>query len=123
MPTIAHFDIPADNPERAKSFYAKLFGWKFERPMEAMEYYLTDTDDLEGKPGPGGGLGKRGTADQRIVNYIGVSSVDDYLSEVEKLGGKIVMPKTAVPGWGYLAICMDTENNTFGLWEDDKKAN
>lgn len=122
MPTIAHFDIPADDPERAKSFYAKLFGWKFERPMEAMEYYLTDTDDLEGKPGPGGGLGKRGTADQRIVNYIGVSSVDDYLREVEKLGGKIVMPKTAVPGWGYLAICMDPENNTFGLWEDDKKA-
>ena len=38
--------------------------------------------------------------------------------EVEKLGGKVVMPKTAVPGWGYLAICMDTENNTFGLWEE-----
>ena len=75
MPTIAHFDIPADNPERAKSFYAKLFGWKFKRPMEAMEYYLTDTDDLKGKPGPGGGLGKRGTEDQRIMIYIGVSSV------------------------------------------------
>jgi uncharacterized protein len=122
MPTIVHFYIPVDDPERAKSFYGKLFEWKFERPVEAMEYYLKETEDLEGKTGPGGGLGKRGTADQRIVNYIGVSSVDEYLSKVEKLGGKVLMPKSAVPRLGYLAICMDTENNTFGLWEKKEKA-
>jgi len=52
MPTIVHFDIPADDPERAKSFYAKIFRLKFERPMEAMEYYLMNIKDLEGKPGP-----------------------------------------------------------------------
>ncbi len=122
MPTIVHFDIPADDPERAKSFYARLFGWTFEKPVETMEYYLVETEDLEGKSGAGGGLGKRGTADQRMVNYIGVSSVDEYLLKVEEFGGKVLMPKTAVPGWGYLALCMDTENNTFGLWEDDEKA-
>jgi uncharacterized protein len=121
MPTIVHFDIPADNLERAKNFYAKLFGWKFQRPLEEMEYYLMETEDLDGKPGPGGGLGKRGTADQRIVNYIGVISIDEYLSKVQELGGKVLMPKSEVPGWGFLAICMDTENNTFGLWEDYKK--
>lgn len=122
MPTIVHFDIPADDPERAKSFYARLFGWKFEKPVETMEYYLVETEDLEGKSGVGGGLGKRGTADQRMVNYIGVSSMNEYLLKVEEFGGKVLMPKTAVPGWGYLALCMDTENNTFGLWEDDEKA-
>jgi predicted enzyme related to lactoylglutathione lyase len=119
MPTAVHFDIPPDDLERAKSFYAKLFGRKFERPMEPMEYYLMDTEDLEGKPGLGGGLGKRQSADQRIMNYIGVNSVDEYLLKVEKLGGKVLMPKTVVPGWGYLAICTVTENSTFGLWEDD----
>lgn len=122
MPTIVHFDIPADDPERAKSFYARLFGWKFEKPVETMEYYLVETEDLEGKSGVGGGLGKRGTADQRMVNYIGVSSMNEYLLKVEEFGGKVLMPKTAVRGWGYLALCMDTENNTFGLWEDDEKA-
>lgn len=65
-------------------------------------------------------MGKRGTPDQKIVNYIGVSSIDEYLLKVKELGGKVLMPKSAVPGWGYLAICMDTENNTFGLWEDEK---
>ena len=123
MPTIVHFDVPADDPERAKKFYAELFGWKFEKPFETMEYYLLETEDLEGKAGPRGGLGKRGAPDQRITNYIGVTSVEEYLAKVEKLGGKVVMPKTVVAGWGYLAICIDTENNTFGLWQEDAKAN
>jgi len=122
MPSIVHFDIPANDPERAKNFYARLFGWKFEKPIETMEYYLVDTEDLEGKSGTGGGLGKRGAPDQKIVNYIGVSSVDEYLIKVKELGGKVLMPKTAVPGMGYLATCMDTENNTFGLWEENKEA-
>jgi len=122
MPTIVHFDIPADDLERAQSFYSRLFGWKFEKPIETMEYYLVETEDLEGNPGPGGGLGKREAADQRMMNYIGVTSVDEYLEKIEKLGGKVLMPKTAVPGMGYLAICMDTENNPFGIWEENEEA-
>ncbi|HII80847.1 MAG TPA: VOC family protein [Methanosarcina sp.] len=120
MSTIVHFDIPADDSERAKNFYSRLFGWKFEKPLETMDYYLIETKGLKGEPGPGGGLGKRETADQKIMNYIGVSSVDEYLGKIEELGGKILMQKTAVPGWGYLAICMDTENNTFGIWQDEE---
>ena len=121
MPKVAQFDIPTDDPERVKSFYSTLFGRKFERPMEAMEDYLTGTENLEGKPDSVGDLGKRQSSDQ-IMNYISVNSVDEYLSKVEKLGGKVLIPKTIVPGWGFLAICMVTENNTFGLWEDDEIA-
>jgi len=28
----------------------------------------------------------------------------------------------AIPGIGYAAVCIDTENNTFGLWECDEDA-
>lgn len=123
MPTIVHFDIPADDPARAKKFYSELFGWKIEKPPGVpMEYYLVETEGLEGEAGPGGGLGKREAPDQRIMNYIGVRSVEEYMAKVEKLGGKVLMPRTAVPGWGYLAICTDTENNRFGLWEEDENA-
>jgi predicted enzyme related to lactoylglutathione lyase len=59
---------------------------------------------------------------QTIVNYIDVPSVDKYAAKIEKLGGKIVVPKTAVPETGYFAVCLDTENNAFGIWEDNKKA-
>ncbi len=88
MPTIVHFDIPADDSERAKNFYSRLFGWKFEKPLETMDYYLIETEGPKGgESGPGGGLRKREGADQRIMNYIGVPSVDEYLEKVEKLGG------------------------------------
>ncbi|MDY6966541.1 MAG: VOC family protein [Halobacteriota archaeon] len=118
MPTIVHFDLPADDLERAQEFYSKLFGWKFQKIPGPMQFYLIETDDLEGNMGVGGGMGKREEPDQNIMNYFGVSSVDEYVEEVKKLGGKIVMGRTEVPGWGYLAICIDTEGNKFGLWQE-----
>jgi predicted enzyme related to lactoylglutathione lyase len=48
--------------------------------------------------------------------------VEKFSAKVQKLGGKICMPKTAVPRMGYFAICQDTENNSFGLWEKDDTA-
>jgi predicted enzyme related to lactoylglutathione lyase len=122
MPTIVHFDIGSEDPERARKFYEALFGWNMESPPGMNDYYLIETRDLEGKPGVGGGLGKRGEPGQRITSYIGVSSIDEYVAKVEQLGGKVVMPRMAVPGWGYLAICFDTEDNMFGLWQEDRSA-
>ncbi len=121
MPTIVHFDLPVDDPERAKKFYEELFEWKIEL-QPGMPYYFIETTDLNGEEGVGGGMGKRGSPEQQITNFIGVDSMDEYLAKVERLGGKVIQPKMTVPGWGYLAVCMDTENNTFGLWEEDKDA-
>jgi hypothetical protein len=44
------------------------------------------------------------------------------MAKVEKLGGSICKPRTGVPGMGYFAICQDTENNTFAIWEMNKDA-
>jgi uncharacterized protein len=122
MPTIVHFDIATDDPQRARKFYESLFGWNMVGPPGMTDYYLIETKDLEGKQGVGGGLGKRGDPSQRITTYIGVDNIDEYSNKVEKLGGKIVLAKTPVPGWGYLATCLDTEGNTFGLWQIDNNA-
>ncbi|HDR72425.1 MAG TPA: VOC family protein [Methanoculleus sp.] len=122
MATVVHFDVPADDPQRAKEFYQNLFGWKFTRFEGMEEFYLVETTALDGSPGTGGGLGRRGAPDQRIMNYFGVADLDASIARVESLGGTITMPKTAVPGFGSLAICMDTEGNPFGLWEEDETA-
>jgi predicted enzyme related to lactoylglutathione lyase len=122
MPTIVHFDVPADDPGRARQFYSDLFGWKFQAPPGFSDYYIVETKDLEGGPGIGGGLGKRGSPDQHIMNYIGVPSVDEYLEKVKSLGGSVILQKMPVPGFGHLAICMDTEGNPFGLWQEDPAA-
>ena len=121
MPTIVHFDVPAEDIERAKKFYSALLGWKFESFPE-MQYNLITTTNLDGTPGVGGGMGKRMEPSQRMMNYFGVSSIDASIKEVKSLGGSIVSKKMAVPQMGYLVNCIDTEGNMFGLWEEDTKA-
>lgn len=66
--------------------------------------------------------GKAGGAGSADLNYIGVPSVDACLADVTRLGGKVLLDKTTVPKFGYLAMCEDTEGNTFGLWEEDAGA-
>jgi predicted enzyme related to lactoylglutathione lyase len=60
--------------------------------------------------------------DQKIVDYFDVFSVLESSAKVEKLGGKILVPKTPIPKMGYFAVCIDTEGNVFGLYENDPKA-
>jgi predicted enzyme related to lactoylglutathione lyase len=133
MPTIVHFEIPADDVERAKKFYSDLFGWKMEKwpgtdskdTSSNMEYWIISTTDSKGnKASIGGGMMKRQDQHhhQHITNFIDVNSVDEYSSKIEKLGGKVVISKMAVPGMGYFAVCHDTENNSFGIWESNESA-
>jgi hypothetical protein len=123
MPTIVHFEIPTDNLGRAKKFYGELFGWKFETWKGPMEYEMITTTNGKGEKSIGGGLLKRQHPQhQGITNYIDVPSVDEYISKVQKLGGKVMVPKSPVPTMGYFAVCADTENNTFAMWEENKNA-
>ena len=58
----------------------------------------------------------------QLTNYIDVLAIDEYAVKIENLGGKVVLPKTAVPGIGYFAVCLDTEDNIFAIWETDDSA-
>lgn len=128
MPTIVHFEIPSDNVERSKKFYSDLFGWNIEKVPadkvpEGIEYWAITTKDHEGKTAVNGGMMKRMKAEQQgILNYIDVKSVEESSAKAQQLGGKTIMPKMAIPGMGYLAVCLDIENNAFGLWENDTLA-
>ncbi|MBA2485927.1 MAG: VOC family protein [Nitrospira sp.] len=119
-PRIVWFEIPADNPERAKKFYRSLFGWKIGAFPGMTDYWHIDTGG--GNDTADGGLMVRKHPGQPITNYIAVSSVDTSAAKVEKLGGTICKSKTAVPKMGYFVICQDTENNMFALWEQNEKA-
>jgi hypothetical protein len=124
MFTVCHFEIPADDVERAQKFYGELFGWKIEKfagPMP-MDYWMVATGAEAGKMALGGGMMKRQAPQQQITIYIDVPSVDEYMDKVIKLGGQVTVPKMAVPGMGYYAVCLDLENNGFGIWEEDPKA-
>jgi predicted enzyme related to lactoylglutathione lyase len=101
MPTIVHFEIPADDEERSKKFHSDLFGWKIEKwsgsTVDDKEYWLITPTDDKGNKALGGGIMKRQGPQQLIINQIDVKSVDEYASKVQQLEGKVHVPKTAVP--------------------------
>jgi uncharacterized protein len=125
MPTVQHFEIPADDVERAIKFYKGVFDWtiqKLANPEDpSKDYWFFDTKDENGNKGIGGGLMKRPAPEHSVTNYITVLSVDDYASKIEEAGGKVIMPKTEIPDMGFIMVFLDTEKNMFGLYEAIKK--
>lgn len=120
MPRVVHFEIPADDPDRAVSFYQSVFGWKINKWEGPIDYWLATTGQ-EGEPGIDGAIWRR-EAGAVTRNTIDVPSVDDFVAKVEEAGGQVVMGKTPVPGMGYSAMCVDTEGNMFGLMQEDPSA-
>ncbi len=121
MPRIIHFDIPADDPARAQKFYQDVFGWTFDKWNGPMEYWMAKTGD-DKQPGINGGLAKRMPGQAGVTNTIDVPSVDEFAKKIESKGGKVIMPKMAIPGVGYFAQCLDTEGNVFGIIQMDQNA-
>jgi predicted enzyme related to lactoylglutathione lyase len=121
MSRVIHFELPADDPERAKAFYETVFGWQIEKWEGPMEYWLITTGP-EDEPGIDGGMAKRSEDNPGTENTIGVDSVDEAVVKIEAEGGKVIQAKGAVPGVGWVAYCEDTEGNRFGLMEDDPNA-
>ncbi len=116
MSRVIHFEIPASDPARASAFYKKVFGWKIEKWPGPMEYWMVTTG-ADATPGINGGLMKN-TDVKTTTNTIGVDSVDASVEAVTNAGGKLVMPKTAIPTVGYFAYLTDTEGNLFGVRSD-----
>jgi hypothetical protein len=121
MAKVVHFEIPVDDPERAVRFYQAVLGWKIEKWQGPMDYWLA-TAGAEAEPGINGALTRRQGGFQSTVNTLEVPSVDDLAAKVVAGGGSIVMPKTAIPGIGYLVYCNDTEGNLFGMMQSDPNA-
>lgn len=121
MPRPVHFDIAADDPGRAMKFYKSVFGWKFEKWDGPMDYWMAMTGG-DSEPGINGGISKRGDTGMPNMNTIGVNSVDQFSKKVQEGGGRVMMPKTPIPGIGWFATCQDTEGNVFGIMESDPKA-
>jgi uncharacterized protein len=122
MPRIVHFEIPADKPERAVKFYTDVFGWKMETWPGAGDYWLATTGKQE-EPGINGAIMKRSKElGGCVVNTVGVTSVDEFTAKIQAAGGKLLQPKMAVMGVGWVAYFKDTEGYVFGVYQDDKSA-
>jgi uncharacterized protein len=128
---VIHFEIHAADTAKMAEFYRKVFGWeirKWDNPM--VDYWIVMTaPDGSKEPGIDGGIVKRmgpipkgGEPMSSFVCTIHVPSVDEFIKKIEANGGKLVVPKMAIPALAWLAYCKDIEGNVFGIYEDDKTA-
>lgn len=120
---VIHFELPADDVERAQAFYSKAFGWKM-RSMPGMGYTLVGTTPTDEKGMPtqagaiNGGMLKRQAPVQTPLITVHVAEIDAALRTIEKLGGATVRAKIPVGDMGFAAYFRDTEGNVVGLWQD-----
>jgi predicted enzyme related to lactoylglutathione lyase len=126
MPRVVHFEIHADDPQRAVTFYQDIFGWQINKWEGPEDYWLVTTGP-DNEPGINGAILRRrgpvnGDAVIAYVCTIDVPSVDDVTAKITALGGTIALPKMAVPQVGWLAYGKDTEGNIFGVLQNDPSA-
>jgi predicted enzyme related to lactoylglutathione lyase len=128
MPRVVHFEIHADNPERAIAFYQGIFGWTFQKWDGPMDYWLIVTGSDEERGINGGMIRRMGPppVEMQAVNAycctVQVPAIDEYVAKITAAGGPIVVPKMPIPGIGWLAYFKDTEGNIVGVMEPDLAA-
>ena len=111
---IAHFDIAANDVERARRFYERVFGWRFEA-WGPPDFYLIHTGPAS-DPGIHGSISKREepVAGRGRTAFECTVSVDDLAAikaAVVHNGGKIVLDEYEIVGVGRMIRFEDSEGN------------
>jgi hypothetical protein len=113
---VAFFEVISPDPDRIRDFYTELFGW---RTAESGQpgYWLADTG--AGSQAIGGAIGAAQPSEGsgRTTIYMRVDDLQVYLDKAERLGGKTLVPPTALPGdFGSFAMFADPDGQAVGLW-------
>ncbi len=125
-----HFEIQADDVDRAKDFYAAVFGWTYQDFAAVTgDVYWGITTGQDPDPGIDGGLLRRpapAPAPEQGTNaYVCTMQVEDFDATADAVlaaGGRIALPKYALPGMAWQGYFLDTEGNTFGVHQPDPNA-
>jgi uncharacterized protein len=125
MNELSYFEIQAEDTKRAVDFYNRIFGWQFKEEFTVpIEYWRITTGGQMG-----GGLLKRqakapelGHGTNAFVCSIIVEDFDKTAKKIISLGGKVALEKFAVPGKCWQGYFLDTEGNTFGIFQVDENA-
>ena len=80
-----HFDLLADDPERAVKFYTSAFGWKFDKWSGPFDYWVITTGS-DTERGIDGEMSQRSAGATNSIT-IGLTSIDDSLKKVTDAGG------------------------------------
>lgn len=124
MNSVVHFEIAADDPQRAKKFYGDVFDWNFVQMGNDMGNYIlahtakTDKDGMIQRKGAiNGGIMKKDESAKQTIITVAVTNLDESLKKVKKSGGKVISETVEIPGIGHYSRIKDTEGNVVSLME------
>ena len=119
-----HFEIHADDPQRAIAFYTGVFGWTVNQWGD-QQYWLVSTGPTE-EPGIDGAILPRmgdrpanGAPVVGMVNTVQVTNLDTALAKAFEFGGVLALDKMAIPGVGTVAYVLDSEANVIGMLQPE----
>lgn len=109
------YELMTENADAAQGFYGELLGWQFSDSGQPDRDYRILNAGTE----PVGGLlqltrqQREGGARPNWMGYICVDDVEKSLAAIDAHGGRVMMPATAIPGVGTLAMCSDPQGIPF----------
>jgi predicted enzyme related to lactoylglutathione lyase len=112
MAKVTHFEIEGRDGKKLQAFYAGLFGWTVDA-SNPMEYGIVSPVEN----GIGGGIAASQDGRSHVRVYVEVDSIDPFLEKAQSMGGKVVMPRTVLPGMVTMAQFEDPAGNVIGLAE------
>lgn len=130
MDKVTHFEIPADDKDKAKQFYSSVFGWQINDIPVQMgggegSYTTATTVDVDQQtmvptePGAiNGAITERGAITSAPVITITVDAIGDSIEKITAAGGSVVQGRQEISGMGAYAYVTDPAGNVIGLWEN-----
>lgn len=114
------FELAANDPAQLKRFYGTVFGWQFQAVTTNEEQYTlirNNKKDIAGlfKARPR----KNVQVGALWIAMLSSSNLNDTVSKIQKSGGTLHTPPTALPDRGSYAIAKDPEGALFGLLKSD----
>jgi predicted enzyme related to lactoylglutathione lyase len=112
---LVHFEMPAQDDQRALGFYSSLFGWSFNSAdMPGIAYHMTNAGG-----DPAGAVYRSESAERGPIVYFDTDDIDASVARVRELCGEAA-DKQPIPGIGWFSRCRDTEGNKFSLFQTDE---
>ena len=115
---VSWFSIQGPNGHALQEFYKHVFGWQL-HPMPGGDMLGVPSS----KGGIPGGIGASPSHQASVAVYVTVGDIDAQFGKIQRAGGRMVMPKTELPGgMGTIAGFNDPAGNWIGLWQEGAKA-
>lgn len=111
---IVNFHLPADDVERAATFYNEVFGWQFQAFPNSPVPYLVTVAGGENGTGVPAAITQRQEIVKAPVPTIEVDNIDQAMIDIAMKGGQQARVQD-IPGMGRFGYAIDSEGNVIAL--------